>query len=96
MNRFLSMTLAAGVIVAIGAFTWGQMAEKTAMDASDTCKAAAQADKIGTPHTYHDFSAPDRPHRIIPPNSAVTLDHRPDRLNVDVDDNGIITRIWCG
>ncbi|WP_425500518.1 I78 family peptidase inhibitor [Roseovarius bejariae] len=24
------------------------------------------------------------------------MDHRPDRLNVDLDEAGRITRIWCG
>ncbi|WP_272003749.1 I78 family peptidase inhibitor [Roseovarius sp. ZX-A-9] len=96
MNRFLSLALAAGVLVAVGGFTWVKMSGEAAMDTSDTCGAAAHADKIGTPHTDHDFTDPDHPHRIIPPNSAVTLDHRPDRLNVDVDEGGVITRIWCG
>ncbi|MRU14904.1 hypothetical protein FDP25_05605 [Roseovarius sp. A21] len=26
----------------------------------------------------------------------MTMDHRPDRLNVDLDEAGRITRIWCG
>lgn len=34
--------------------------------------------------------------RIIPPNSAVTQDFRPDRVNVDLDEKGIVTRVWCG
>lgn len=34
--------------------------------------------------------------RIIPPNSPITQDYRPDRLNVDLDAGAIITRIWCG
>ncbi|MCZ4352618.1 I78 family peptidase inhibitor [Roseovarius aestuarii] len=62
----------------------------------DACGAQALSNVLGTPHTDHDFSSPQRPHRIIPPNSAVTMDHRPDRLNVDVDDAGEITRLWCG
>jgi hypothetical protein len=63
---------------------------------NDTCGAAAFSDRIGTPAQNHDFADANRPHRIIPPNSAVTMDHRPDRLNVDLDEKGIITRIWCG
>lgn len=34
--------------------------------------------------------------RIIPPNSAVTQDFRPDRVNVDLDETGTVTRVWCG
>lgn len=34
--------------------------------------------------------------RWIPPNSAVTMDFRQDRLNIDYDDKMVITRIHCG
>lgn len=34
--------------------------------------------------------------RWIPPRSAVTMDYRPDRLNVSYDDSFTILRIYCG
>lgn len=34
--------------------------------------------------------------RIIGPDTAVTMDHRPDRLNIAVDGSGIIERVYCG
>lgn len=34
--------------------------------------------------------------RWIPPRSAVTMDYRPDRLNVEYDDAMVITAIRCG
>jgi len=34
--------------------------------------------------------------RVIRPGEAVTLDHRPDRLNVRLDDDDIISEIDCG
>jgi len=34
--------------------------------------------------------------RILPPNSVMTQDHRPGRLNVDLDDRDVILRVWCG
>ena len=34
--------------------------------------------------------------RWIPPRSAVTMDHRDDRLNIEYDDDLVITRIHCG
>ncbi|MGI8944528.1 MAG: I78 family peptidase inhibitor [Qipengyuania sp.] len=34
--------------------------------------------------------------RWIPPRSAVTMDYRLDRLNVEYDDAMVITRIHCG
>lgn len=34
--------------------------------------------------------------RWIPPNSAVTMDYRQDRLNISYDENSVITDITCG
>jgi len=34
--------------------------------------------------------------RIIEPNSAVTMDYRADRLNIELDAKGTITRVTCG
>ncbi|MBZ8117714.1 hypothetical protein KUD11_03525 [Roseovarius sp. LXJ103] len=68
--------------------------EETAVE--DTCGAEGYAALIGTAASDHDFTDPDRPHRIILPNSAVTMDYRADRLNVDLDEAGQITRFWCG
>ncbi len=36
------------------------------------------------------------PMRVIKPGMAITMDYNPKRLNIDVDDKGIITRVWCG
>ncbi len=37
-----------------------------------------------------------RPYRILPPDSAMTMDYAPARVNFDVDAAGIISRVWCG
>lgn len=34
--------------------------------------------------------------RVIKPGQPVTMDFRHDRLNVEVDDHGVIVRIHCG
>ncbi|MGP1353844.1 MAG: I78 family peptidase inhibitor [Parasphingopyxis sp.] len=34
--------------------------------------------------------------RVINPGDAVTQDYRPDRMNVDLDERGVITRVYCG
>lgn len=60
------------------------------------CGADTLQDRVGDPVNAHDFDADGRPLRILPPDSAMTMDHRPDRLNVDVDKDGVIVRIWCG
>lgn len=37
-----------------------------------------------------------RPYRILPPGAMMTMDHSPARVNFDVDQKGIVTRVWCG
>ena len=34
--------------------------------------------------------------RVIGPDTAVTQDYRPDRLNIHTDDDGTITELTCG
>jgi len=34
--------------------------------------------------------------RVIRPGDNVTMDYRTDRLNVELDENDIVTRIYCG
>ncbi|TVP70910.1 MAG: hypothetical protein EA339_11670 [Rhodobacteraceae bacterium] len=45
--------------------------------------------------TLDPVQLPD-PKRIIGPGTAVTMDYRPERLNVQHDAAGIIIRIFCG
>ncbi len=41
-------------------------------------------------------AAAGRSIRTIRPGDAVTMDHRPDRLNVELDEQGRIARLRCG
>jgi len=34
--------------------------------------------------------------RVIRPGMAVTMDYRIDRLNVDLDEKDVVTRVHCG
>lgn len=58
------------------------------------CPAPAFQDFVGQKYAHTAFDW--RMLRIIRPGDAVTKDYRPDRLNVDLDENEVITRIWCG
>jgi len=51
---------------------------------------------VGGPVTA--FTAPPqaRAVRVIGPDMAVTMDYRPDRLNVEHDKDQVIQRIYCG
>ena len=37
-----------------------------------------------------------RVYRIMKPDSMMTMDHNPERINVVHGDDGIVTRVWCG
>lgn len=37
-----------------------------------------------------------RVYRILKPDSMMTMDHNPERINVVHDDDGKVTRVWCG
>lgn len=61
----------------------------------DSCNAAALADLVGRPVAEVQDRLPEGA-RVIPADSAVTQDYRTGRVNVDLDDDRVITRIWCG
>jgi len=68
----------------------------TAADATaqDTCNAARYGNLIGTNISEAALSeSPDT--RIVSPDSIVTQDFRPDRLNVIVDEDGQISSLEC-
>ena len=66
-----------------------------------TCKADAAQSYIGQTATADVGGAlvkasGARTLRWVPPRSAVTMDYRPDRVNVTYDDAYKIARISCG
>ena len=42
------------------------------------------------------FSEPPPDIRYIGPGDAVTMDFRPDRMNIELDATGTVTRVYCG
>lgn len=62
--------------------------------AQDTCGAAAYRAMIGTPLAAASFPATPNI-RVIQPDTMVTQDFRPDRINVIVNASGIITGLEC-
>lgn len=65
------------------------------------CDAQAVAQLVGQPFSAgtagqarHDSGS--RTVRVIKPGMPVTTDYRDDRLNVHVDDLGVITQLTCG
>ncbi len=58
----------------------------------DSCGARAFAAHIGTEASAHQWPAGAR---VIGPETAVTDDFRPSRLNIITDANGVITALEC-
>jgi hypothetical protein len=58
------------------------------------CPAPAFQDFVGQPYANTRIEWPDL--RVIRPGDAVTEDYLQNRLNIDLDENEVITRIWCG
>ncbi|MFD1156495.1 I78 family peptidase inhibitor [Roseovarius aestuarii] len=64
--------------------------------ADDVCGASKLQVLVGLPFDSGSFETEGQPLRVLPPGSAMTMDHNPARLNVDLDEAATVTRIWCG
>jgi len=79
----VALALAASQAVALG-------------DAEDPCGAAALQHLVGQPAAEaEDLTAQDGV-RVFGPDQAVTMDYREGRLNVELDGEDRIVRIFCG
>lgn len=75
------------------------MAE-TGVDGTDAragdCGAEALQHLVGQPQAVLAERRLPAPTRLIGPDTAVTMDHNPDRLNIRYDEGGILREIYCG
>ena len=62
----------------------------------DTCGASALQTLIGRPARVLETMKFATVVRIIRPGMAVTMDYVPDRLNIEIDADGDISRVTCG
>lgn len=60
----------------------------------DTCNASAYSHLLGQPPSAADVVP--QPKRVFHITDAVTMDHREERVNVQIDDSGTIGAITCG
>jgi hypothetical protein len=63
---------------------------------TDECGMAQHAALIGKPATDPAVPPASPQVRHLPPGTQVTLDFSPTRLNIDIDENGVITALRCG
>jgi len=71
------------------------IATPPAMPGPDACGASDLQHLLGQPRKTLEGENITAPMRILPPGSAMTMDYRPDRVNVELDAGGDILRIWC-
>lgn len=63
---------------------------------ADTCGAARYASLVGQPKAVVDRTTFPQGTRVILPGTAVTMDFREERLNVLIDGNAVVERVYCG
>lgn len=65
-------------------------------DTAGACGAFGLQDLVGQPVKGLETMRFDQVVRIIRPDTAVTMDYSAERLNIEVDEADIITRVSCG
>lgn len=69
--------------------------EPGTMPDADQCGAAALQSLVGQPQSVIDsMTFPDGT-RIILPDTPVTMDYRPDRLNIQIGEDGLVESVHC-
>lgn len=74
----------------------GLTPEPAADVASDACGASRFAALVGQPKSVVDRTTFPPGSRVILPGTAVTMEYREDRLNVLIDGNATVERVYCG
>lgn len=101
MKRFILLIpivlLAAGCEVqGTGLPPVGLPAEAAATTEADNCGALRFAYLVGQPKSLVDQMPLPSGTRVILPGQAVTMDFRAERLNVLIDGNAAVERVYCG
>lgn len=62
---------------------------------TDDCKASTLSGLVGQPSTVLRTMLLPAGTRVINPGDAVTMDFRPDRMNIEIGTDGRIAKIGC-
>ncbi|KAF1837566.1 hypothetical protein BDW02DRAFT_118443 [Decorospora gaudefroyi] len=67
-------------------------------NSSDDWMSKLMGKKLGDQHDETTFAKMDLPkeHRVLKPDSMKTMDHKPERLNVHVDEDGTVKKVTHG
>lgn len=69
--------------------------EPATMPDDDACGASALQHLVGQPQSVLDGMSFPEGTRILPPGAPMTMDFRPDRLNIFIGEDGRIERLQC-
>lgn len=89
----LTFLIAAMATALAGCGTIGGSADAT--DPTDPCGAKGYSALLGAPLAAVTLPA-DLNDRVLRPGDAATTDYIPDRLNIELDENGTIVGLSCG
>ena len=64
--------------------------------AEDACGASGLQALVGQPATVLETMRFAQPIRVITPDMAVTMDFNAERLNIEIDEAKLISRVACG
>lgn len=100
-ERGRGLVAAAGALVLLGACAAVEPADEAerefeAAQAGITCGADGLQDLVGTSVGALDSATLPETRRVIFPGMAVTMDFRPERLNIEVGSDDRIARVFCG
>lgn len=86
------------VFVMMGPAPGTASADTTPMAGMENPPACDYPHWIGQPGeaVEKDLNAMGASYRLLPPGSAMTMDYQPDRINVEMNENGVVTRVFCG
>ncbi len=96
MTRFLLMTLAAVVLTACQDETAEAETMPIPTPPEMACGTEIIEPLIGQPQSALETVELPELYRVIGPDMAVTMDHRPNRLNILIDEDGVILSAACG
>jgi hypothetical protein len=92
----LTALLAACEVQGTGLPPLGVPASEPVAEEADTCGAARYAYLVGQSKAVVDRTTFPESTRIILPDQAVTMDFRAERLNILIDGNAAVERVYCG
>ena len=98
MKRALALaTMLSAVLAGCDAVPAEDAAAQTCIgDSFQSLVGGTEAEALDTLADVLLFTDPPPVVRYIRPGDAVTMDFRPDRTNIELDDAGIVTRVYCG